>query len=137
MWCTGEAFEMGNPSKSIKVPCSVNIFRIKYRLLFIFYSFHPFHQKINSFNQRQLNAVCFFYLHHREFHFLRHCKFLMKGFLKILSFLLTPGILFVTIMLFHVMASGFTTLHILIKAKQSQTFRNTKVAVLKNLDDSM
>ena len=39
-----EAFEMGNPSKSIKVPCSTNIFHTKYRLLFIVYSFHPFHQ---------------------------------------------------------------------------------------------
>lgn len=63
MWCTGEAFEMGNPSKSIKLPCSTNIFHIKYRLLFIFYSFHPFHRKINSFNQQQLNALCFFFIY--------------------------------------------------------------------------
>lgn len=86
MWCMGEDFEIGNPSKSIKVPCSATIFHIKYRLLFIFCSFHPFHQKINSFNQQQLNAVCFFYLHHRELYLLEHCKLFMKGFRKIISF---------------------------------------------------
>lgn len=35
MWCTGKAFEIGNPSNIIKVPCTTkNIFRIKCDLFF-------------------------------------------------------------------------------------------------------